>query len=242
MKKTVVCCILLLLAAILLSCNNGGGDITVVTDPLPDVGKTVPVVSAPADTEPPVTEPPVTEPPVTEPPVMLPELKFFLDDLSGTFAVMDSFKGPYVQGRDVGCFGIIPDVDIDGKKSYRSYWNAAIAGYSALADLRVAYVLEFELASGERVTVPIDSAADTEGEYNKYLEVYIYDDVHQVEGQFYSHLLEWQMNDSTLITSVKLTGGPEIDKVGDIRLTVYLYAPAGDLRYAETCLPISRAE
>jgi len=241
--KRLAAIITVLLSMVLSSCGgNGVQGITATTDPLPDVGITVPPVTAPPETEPSVTEPPATEPPQTEPPVILPRLEFFLDDLSGTFAVMDSYKASYLQGRDVGCFGIIPKVEISGKKSYRAFWNAATAEYVELADMRLAYILEFELASGERITVPIITASDTVGEYNKYLEVYIYDDVHQVEGQFYSHLLDWQMNDETLITSVKLTGGPMVGEVGDIRLTAYLYKKGMEERFCLTVLPITRAD
>ena len=248
MKRLVVIIISVLLSLTLFSCGVGGVQgITAVTDQRPDVGITVPSVTEPPVTEPPVTEPPVTEPPVTElprtePPVALPKLEFFLDDLSGTFEVMDSYTTSYLQGRDVGCFGIIPEVNISGKKSYRAYWNAATVEYAGLSDMRLAYVLEFELTNGELITVPITTASDTEGEFNKYLEVYIYDDVNQVEGQFYSHLLDWQMNKDTLITSVKLTGGPMVGEVGDICLTAYLYKMESQERFCITVLSIARAD
>ena len=91
MKRLVVIIISVLLSLTLFSCGGGGVQgITAVTDQRPEVGITVSSVTEPPVTEPPVTEPPVTELPRTEPPVALPKLEFFLDDLSGTFEVMDS--------------------------------------------------------------------------------------------------------------------------------------------------------
>jgi len=226
------------LIVILCSCSSGGGPIPVTTDPLPDMGDIADSVSEPAVTTGISTEAPVTEPPVTEPPApVLPKLSFFLDDLSDTFAVIDSYKGTCVQGRDVGCFGIIPAVDGVSEKSYKSFWGKGWEDYPELEGMKLGYLLEFYLTGGEKVTVATLCPEDTEAAYNKYLEVYIYDDVNQIDGQWYSHLLKWQMKDETIITSVKLTGGAEAYKVDSIVLTAYLYDSEGQ-HYSVTELPI----
>ncbi len=43
--------------------------------------------------------------------------------------------------------------------------------------------------------------------HTEYLEVYLYDSIHHKPGEWYSHLLENQMKEETLITSFKLTPG-----------------------------------
>ncbi|MEI7668302.1 MAG: hypothetical protein WCI62_04860, partial [Erysipelotrichaceae bacterium] len=56
------------------------------------------------------------------------------------------------------------------------------------------------------------------------IEVYIYDDVNQPIGQWYSHLLESQVTSKTLITSIKLHGcAGTKDIVSPITLTVFTY-------------------
>ena len=53
---------------------------------------------------------------------------------------------------------------------------------------------------------------------------YLYDDINQVQGEWYSHLLQSEVTDKTRMTSIKFTAGQDIDKVGDtIKLTAFVY-------------------
>lgn len=56
-----------------------------------------------------------------------------------------------------------------------------------------------------------------------YLEIYLYDDIHQTPGAWYTHLEDKDMLESTIISSIKLTSGSKISEVGDITLTAFLY-------------------
>ena len=56
--------------------------------------------------------------------------------------------------------------------------------------------------------------------YSKYFYIYFYDDVNAPNG-FYSHLEN--VNDNTLMTSVKLYAVDEIDEVESITLTAFTY-------------------
>ena len=66
-----------------------------------------------------------------------------------------------------------------------------------------------------------------------YIEIilknYLYDDINQVQGEWYSHLLQSEVTDKTRMTSIKFTAGQDIDKVGDtIKLTAFVYNSDGD--------------
>ena len=62
--------------------------------------------------------------------------------------------------------------------------------------------------------------------FAKYFYVYFYDDIHQKDGTMYSHLEE--VNDNTLMTSVKLYAVDGIDDVKDIILTAFTYDDEDD--------------
>jgi len=64
--------------------------------------------------------------------------------------------------------------------------------------------------------------------HTEYLEVYLYDSIHHKPGEWYSHLLENQMKDETLITSFKLTPGKEISQVESITLKNFVYKDDDD--------------
>ena len=62
--------------------------------------------------------------------------------------------------------------------------------------------------------------------FAKYFYVYFYDDIHQKDGTMYSHLEE--VNDNTLMTSIKLYAVDGIDDVKDIILTAFTYDDEDD--------------
>jgi hypothetical protein len=100
-----------------------------------------------------------------------------------------------------------------------SYWEA-IEGSETY---KLGYELSFTLSSGEKINQMILSPKDTAPIFD-LIEVYIYDDVNQPLHHWYSHLLEKQMTDKTVITSIKLHGceGTK-DIVSPLILTVFTY-------------------
>ena len=62
--------------------------------------------------------------------------------------------------------------------------------------------------------------------FAKYFYVYFYDDIHQKDGTMYSHLEE--VNDNTLMTSIKIYAVDGIDDVKDIILTAFTYDDEDD--------------
>ena len=57
-----------------------------------------------------------------------------------------------------------------------------------------------------------------------YLYVYLYDDVHQPDGTWYSHLEPVDMKDNTVFSSIKLYFAQQGSKISSpITLTVFTY-------------------
>ena len=101
-------------------------------------------------------------------------------------------------------------------------------GYEGYENSKIGYIVSFKLKSGEEINTTIKNPDDV-FVYRNYLENYLYDDINQVQGEWYSHLLQSEVTDKTRMTSIKFTAGQDIDKVGDtIKLTAFVYNSDGD--------------
>ena len=93
--------------------------------------------------------------------------------------------------------------------------------YENVLDYRIGYKVSFNTVDGT-VSKTVLSPKDTNDFYN-ILEVYLYDDYHR-NGGWYSHTTEEEFNKDTLLTSIKLTAGKEVDKItSDITLEAFTY-------------------
>ena len=93
--------------------------------------------------------------------------------------------------------------------------------YANIDDYRIGYIISFN-TNDNNINKTILSPKDTEEFYN-YLEIYLYDDYHR-DGSWYSHTTEEEFNNDTLLTSIKLTAGKDINAItSDIVLTVFTY-------------------
>ena len=136
------------------------------------------------------------------------------------------FSAPWVRGTDISSFEVFAsdEESITFQTAYfddafNAYWNA----FEGKENCRIGYTVDFDLKSGEHIHKTLLKAGD-ELEYRPYLENYLYDDVHQAKGAWYSHLLPEQMTDTTLMTSIKFTPGEKIDEVGDtITVKAFVY-------------------
>lgn len=136
------------------------------------------------------------------------------------------FTAPWVRGTDISSFEVFAceDSEITFKTAYfdDAFWEKWNA-FEGKDNCKIGYSVDFDLKSGEHIHKVLLKAGD-ELEYRPYLENYLYDDVHQAKGAWYSHLLPEEMNENTLITSIKFTPGEKIDEVGDeIHATVFVY-------------------
>ena len=144
---------------------------------------------------------------------------------AGTYTLMESLVSTWNAGEDIVVFDLIPSnhTTISGSASYKELWahHAAVLGEEGTVKPYV--ILEYTLSDGSTVSREIRSYAEAEEEVAAgYIEVYLYDDVHQPDGTWYSHLTEYTTNNDTVISSVKLTAGAKIDSVSEVSLTACL--------------------
>ncbi len=160
----------------------------------------------------------------------LPCLVGFYDELtvSGTYTRLSEWNQPWVLGKDIAVFDVIPSSEetLTGR-SYKALWTEQSDKISAEEMAKPYFVLEYTLKDGTVKTQEIRSYAEAEAVIDEgYLEVYLYDDIHQ-NGGWYYHLTESTTNEDTVISSFKLTAGKEIYSVMSIKLTAYIEGSSG---------------
>ena len=143
----------------------------------------------------------------------------------------EGYSAVWEQGKDIVSFeAFATDVSSftlagsNFKKEWERYWNA----YENHEQCKIGYTVSFRVKDGGEINQTILGPEDVFG-YRNYLECYLYDDVHQVQGNWYSHLLSSEVNENTVMTSIKLTAGQDIAQVEDtITLTAFVYSSETD--------------
>lgn len=140
--------------------------------------------------------------------------------------VEECFESEWVKGQDISSFEAIASTEqtiSTGGRYFQDLWREYWTGFENNEDCKIGYHVSFDLKSGENISQTILVPADVEG-YKNYIENYLYDDINQVKGQWYSHLLDSEVDEDTVISSIKFTAGQDIDQVGDtITLTAFVY-------------------
>lgn len=106
--------------------------------------------------------------------------------------------------------------------NFKNLWNNYYQNYTDIDSYKIGYLIEFNTANEGKIKKYIKSPQDTNSIY-KYIQVYLYDDIHQ-DGGWYSHITENEYNNDSILTSIKLTGSTYIDEItSDISLTAFTY-------------------
>lgn len=217
----VICIFALICFVLLPSCRrieDGENDTAQITTS-PDTSEQVLSIDV-SD----VTEPETAEQIETEETVWLSRIGFY-DDLeeNGNYTRLSQWNEPWVKGKDIGVFDIIPSekATLQGR-SYKKLWKQE-AEKNFASKLPVPFFeLYYLLDDGTEKTVKIADYSDAQGVTDEgYLEVYLYDDIHQEDGAWYYHLTQSTTSEQTVISSFKLTAGADIHKVLEVKLTVY---------------------
>lgn len=169
---------------------------------------------------------PVTTVPATTSyvPVITPDqVGIYIPADDGTHARkrITEFRAPRTAKTDIDCFEVLASNGdrLDGQ-SFASIWRGAWESFEGWQTAKIGYHLCLTLENGTVISKTIRKPSDAAGFYD-YLEVYIYDDIHQTG--WYSHLEDEDMKEETVMSSIKLHSGSRINEVGDIELTAFIY-------------------
>ena len=110
---------------------------------------------------------------------------------------------------------------------YKEIWNKYTSEEYENLNYKLGWEISFEV-NDEKIHKTILKPSDSENFYN-YLKIYLYDGVHHEYGEWYSHLLDNEITDNTLITSMKLTCGSEYKNItSDIYVKAFTYLSNDD--------------
>lgn len=185
------------------------------------------------------TTAPTTEPttaPTTEPTTVPTETVFVPDispDVVGIYIPAEDgtksrkhiteFAAKRKAKTDIDCFEIFAaQEEMVTGRSFAAMWKEAWEQHEGHETAKIGFIIEFSLTGGRNVRAQLLKPSDS-ADFYEYLEIYMYDDIHQTPGVWYTHLEDKDMKGEAIISSIKLTSGSKIDEVGDILLTAFIY-------------------
>ena len=134
------------------------------------------------------------------------------------------YETVYNTETDIGSYEVFftNDSSISGN-TFQNLWMDYFKKYGNIDKYKIGYNISFSTTDGNSYDKTILKPDDAM-EFYQYLQIYLYDDVHQVPGQWYSHVEEKDITDETIFTSIKLTNSWNAHLIGnEITLTVFTY-------------------
>lgn len=150
------------------------------------------------------------------------------DKIGGVRKKITEAEYPWVIGTDIvvlSAFATEED-EISGgniKTVWTSYWDKN-QGYT---NYHIGYHIKFSTSDGKEVDKNILKPEDAE-DFFEYLQIYLYDDIHQ-SGGWYSHVEH--MEEGTILTSIKLAPFRGTEKINTpIEVSVFTYKDDNDFK------------
>lgn len=139
--------------------------------------------------------------------------------------LVDTYYANFTSGVDIGSFEVFftDDSIIDGNK-FKDTWNKYYNMYDNIDDYKIGFNIKFILKDGTNYNG--NFLEPDIYKFSEYFYVYLYDDINQADGTFYSHLEK--MEDNTKITSIKIYAIDGIEEVENFILSVFTYKDNND--------------
>lgn len=152
----------------------------------------------------------------------------YCNTVEGDRPLVTTWDEPWVTKKDIAEFGIFPTNEPTlPNTTLRNIWTPMWNEFPDHEKCKIGYKLEINLKTGWKYSKVIKNPDDV-NRFMEYIEVYMYDDIRQIPGNWYSHLLMEEINEETIVTSFKLTAGSNVEAVSRIRLTAFVYQSEKD--------------
>lgn len=137
----------------------------------------------------------------------------------------DTYYTEFVSGEDIGLFEVfLTDNNIVDGTSFKNLWNKYYKEYDDIDDYKIGFNIKFILEDGTNYNG--NFLEPDIYKFKDYFFVYLYDNVHQKDGAIYGHLEN--MDEDTLLTSIKISARSGIDRVENLILSVFSYDSEDD--------------
>ncbi len=134
--------------------------------------------------------------------------------------IKDAYYTDFISNKDIGSFEVfLTDNEVIDGNNFKDTWNKYYDGYEDISNYKIGFNIKFMLYDSNHFESNILESDIFK--FGKYFYIYLYDDIHQKDGSFYSHLES--MNGDSLITSIKLYAVDGIDEVESIILSAFTY-------------------
>lgn len=158
------------------------------------------------------------------------EISLYIDAPSGGMQKSESeYHTSWIMKNDIVVFGsLFCNDDSMPSDHYQNLWANCASKYEDSTKYKVGWELKFTLKDGTSIDQMIYKPSDVSYFYD-YLEIYLYDSANAKIGAWYSHLLDEEMTESTIMTSMKLTAGSKFEEIASpIEVTVFTYDTEDD--------------
>ena len=137
--------------------------------------------------------------------------------------LVKDYKTNFRVHTDVGYFEVcFTNVDNLGSKNVKRNFNKYYQEYQNIENYKIGYYVRFSTEDKEYEKVILDPSV--KHSMDPYLYIYLYDDVHQKDGAWYSHVEMDDVKDNTIYSSIKLYTPSGALKINSpITLTVFTY-------------------
>ena len=129
---------------------------------------------------------------------------------------------------DIGVFSVLftNDEEVSGN-NYKVLFNNFLDKYENKENYKIGYYVKFYVKDKLYEKTIVDTTSTFA--LAPYIYVYLYDDIHQADGAWYSHVEEADVKEDTLYTSIKLFMAQEaIDISSPITLEAFTYDSLDD--------------
>ena len=153
------------------------------------------------------------------------EIGLYLEN-NNQFELVDEYKTNIIDGNDIAVFSIYPSLEktLTINERYGVNFYNKWMSLENHENLKIGFNLKFTLDTGDYISYNIldPKTAIVEGRY--YILAYLYDDYANRYSNWYSHIEEYEYNEESLFTALKLYACvAENAIVSKIKLTVFTY-------------------
>ena len=142
--------------------------------------------------------------------------------------LIDTLNTTIKDGTDIASFDVYFTNDKEvSSTNTKVNFNKYASNYEDVNKYKIGFQISFSVDNdliNKVITSPKETYALTPYIYN-----YLYDDIHQDDGSWYSHVEEKDVNDDTIYSSIKLYAADNTDKItSPITLMVFTYDTEDD--------------
>jgi hypothetical protein len=137
--------------------------------------------------------------------------------------LLNDISRPLANHQDIDVFDVYFTNDDDtGDTNTKRNFKKYLANYENPEQYKIGFYISFMV--DDKLYEATYTNPDHMYKLTPYLYIYLYDDVHQADGSWYSHLEAKDVNEDTVYSSIKLYAAQEGAKINSpITLTVFTY-------------------